>query len=200
MPREKVKEFLGLENNEEFILFHVGAGTDRTMYRFVNEFYREVDKLDIEYRIVVADNLAGKNFSFGERVIKAPFFVNGMNLIEASKMVVTKPGMGIVQDCIMADKPILFTPGDGAERNLKIELMQELLDNEMPVIEEFESGKIRDAISECLKMENIYREKYGKIPKNGAEIMAKALAMFTVAGKRYYKDTIPLIKKLTPFL
>ncbi len=200
IPKERVKEFLGLKNEEEFILFHIGAGTDRTMYRFVNEFYQQINNLDLDYRIVVADNLAGANFRFNDNIIKAPFFVNGMDLVQASEMVVTKPGMGIVQDCIMADKPILFTPADGAERMLKIELMRELLNDEMPVIKKLESEQIKEAISECLDMKETYLKKYSKIPKNGAEIMAKSLALFTVAGKKYYKDVIPLVKKLTPFL
>ncbi len=196
----KVKKILGLDPDEEFVLFHVGAGTDKTMYRYIDAFYKEINKLNIGYRIVVADNLAGKQFEFNSKIVKAPFFVNGMDLVSASKMVVTKPGMGIIQDCIVADKPILFVPSDDAERDLKIELLDEILDNKLPRIKWMKEEYIKGAIEECLSIEDLYREKYRKIPKNGADIMAKSLAILSVAGKENYKDALPIIKKFTPFI
>jgi|GEM_PF-2285188 len=198
--KKEVKQLLGLSNDEKFILIHAGSAVMENVYKDLYEFYKAVNRLKTDYRIVISSSLENNSFPFSNNIIKAPLFSNGIDLVNASEMVISKPGMGILQDCIATRKPLFFLPGDFAERELKVKLLNEILSGNLPIIHTICPDSLKEAISCCLAMRHIYNEGYSKIPVNGADILAKSLLMLADIKKDKIKDHIHLLREFNPFM
>ncbi len=194
-----VKHLLGLSPKDKFILVHGGSAVMENMYVNLNIFYSAINQLKTDYRIVVASGLENNNFSFRDDIIRAPLFNNGIDLVNASELVISKPGMGILQDCIATQKPLLFLPGDFAERKLKIDLLNELLAGNLPMIEKIEATHLAYAINECISMKDRYCNAYAQVHINGAEILAKSVHLLNGIKKSSLQEAMTEIQKLSPY-
>lgn len=197
---EKVKSALGLAPDEHFILVHAGSAVMENVYKDLYKFYEAVNHLKTDYRIVISSTLENNNYPFNKYIIKAPLFYNGIDLVNASDLVISKPGMGILQDCIATKKPLLFLPGDFAERTLKVRLLNEILNGNLPVINTISTNSLKEAIMNCIHIKHIYEEGYSKIPTNGAEILAKSLLLLLNMKKERIRDNFHLFQEINPFM
>ena len=199
-PQTTVKKLLGLKEDEKFILIHAGSAVMENVYRDLHDFYSAVNNMSSDYRIVVASALENNHFSFHPRIIRAPLFSNGIDLVDASEIVISKPGMGILQDCIATSKPLLFLPGDFAERDLKIELLNKILLGNLPIIRKINTANLDAAVKKCINLEGLYTDGYAKIPRNGAEIIANAVNILLKSKKEHLEEAVLMIKKLSKFI
>ena len=90
-------------------------------YQYINKWYKTIDHLKIDYKIVIAGQLfSGQRYKFeNPEIVLAPLFSNGRDLINAADLVISKPGMGVLTDCIASNKPLLALPSDTKERMVK---------------------------------------------------------------------------------
>lgn len=195
-----VKQMLGLSPDEPFILIHAGSAVMENLYRDLHAFYTAVNNLKIEYRIVISSGIENNKFTFHSGIIRAPLFNNGMDLINASELVISKPGMGILQDCIACKTPLFFLPGDFPERDLKVQLLDRLLIGQMPYIKEIHADNLKHCINQCISLKSYYEQRFATVPTNGADILAKALDLLHSATKDTLHDTILSIRQMSPFL
>ncbi len=195
-----VKRMLGLTPDDKFILVHGGSAVMENMYVNLNIFYSTINIIKTDYKIVVASSLENNNFSFRDDIIRAPLFYNGIDLVNASELVISKPGMGILQDCIATKKPLLFLPGDFAERKLKIDLLNELLSGNLPIVEKIDATHLANLINECMSMKELYSSAYAQVDTNGAETLAKSVHLLNGTKKNLLQSVIPEIQKLSPYM
>ncbi|MDK2798771.1 MAG: hypothetical protein PWQ70_390 [Clostridiales bacterium] len=200
MHKQTVNSILGLQPEEKFILVHAGSAVMENVYKDLHNFYTAVNTLKTSFKIVVASSLENNHFPFDSRIIKAPLFHNGIDLVNASELVISKPGMGILQDCIVTNKPLLFLPGDFAERNLKIQLLDQLLQGNLPMIKNISASNLEESINQCLSIKNLYQAAYEQVPVNGADILARAANILKDIKKDKIQDFIPMIKEMSPFV
>jgi hypothetical protein len=200
MDKATVNRILGLSPNDKFILVHAGSAVMENVYKDLHNFYTAVNNLKTEYRIVISSSLENNHFPFHPGIIKAPLFNNGIDLVNASELVVSKPGMGILQDCIVTKKPLLFLPGDFAERNLKIKLLDQLLSGNLPTMKKITALDLKSCINQCLSITDAYHAAYAKVPTNGADIIAKAVNILKDVKKHELYNVIPIIQEMSPFI
>src|SRR5690606_36658194 len=125
---------LGWKKNEEFILVTMGGGIGRYRYKYIYEWYKKINKIKAPYRIVIVNQFAGRNIRFRKGIIKAPLFKNGVDLVNAAKLVISKPGMGIVTDYISTGTPLLALPPDTKERKVNNLMLQSLLGSDLGLV------------------------------------------------------------------
>ncbi|MDK2932687.1 MAG: hypothetical protein PWP27_497 [Clostridiales bacterium] len=174
MHKQTVNSILGLQPEEKFILVHAGSAVMENVYKDLHNFYTAVNTLKTSFKIVVASSLG--------------------------ELVISKPGMGILQDCIVTNKPLLFLPGDFAERNLKIQLLDQLLQGNLPMIKNISASNLEESINQCLSIKNLYQAAYEQVPVNGADILARAANILKDIKKDKIQDFIPMIKEMSPFV
>jgi spore coat polysaccharide biosynthesis predicted glycosyltransferase SpsG len=172
---EEVKRMLGLQADESFILVHMGGGLGIHRYQQIVKWYEQINTLAGRYRFVVAGQLQEEDYQFDKRIIKAPLFPNGKNLVQAASLVISKPGMGILGDCMSTGTPLLFLPADDAEREQKINMLRQILNSDMGTINEPE--EIVTKIEQALENKHVFQKKFFQIPTNGAEVASKILEM-----------------------
>ncbi|MGE4284676.1 MAG: hypothetical protein AB7G87_13360, partial [Clostridia bacterium] len=195
IDKQTVNTMLGLPPKEKFILIHGGSAVMENVYSGLYNFYNAVNHLKTEYRIVVASGLENNKFPFHPGIIKAQLFNNGTDLVNASEMVISKPGMGILQDCISTKKPLLFLPEDFTERKLKVDLLNKLMSGSLPIIKKLNTENLDAAIKECLKITELYDEVYSRLPVNGAQVLAKSVDLLKYTHKNQIRDIIPQLKE-----
>jgi spore coat polysaccharide biosynthesis predicted glycosyltransferase SpsG len=194
---EEVKRKLGLQDNESFILVHMGGGLGMHRYEQIVKWYEQINTLAGRYRFVVAGQLQEEDYQFDIRIIKAPIFPNGKNLVQAASLVISKPGMGILGDCISTGTPLLFLPADDAEREQKINMLRKILNSELGTIKEPE--EIVTKIEQALVKKHEIQKKFNQIPTNGAEVASKILEMaYRIPQSKLPKKREDLLR-LTPF-
>ncbi|WHH58364.1 hypothetical protein [Petroclostridium sp. X23] len=200
MSKQSVNRLLGLSPDEKFILVHAGAAVSTNVYKKLYPFYDAINRLKSEHRIVIAGSIDNHEFPFHSGIIKAPIFYNGIDLVNASELVISKPGMGILQDCIAAKKKLLFVPADSPERDVKIDLLNKLLSNNLPIINKISASNLGACISECFSMEDIYVQSFAKVPTNGADVLAKDINILKDTKKSDLAEAVSLIRKERPFI
>ncbi|GAB7387577.1 hypothetical protein BSNK01_14140 [Bacillaceae bacterium] len=195
--KEKVKAKLGLLPGEKFILVHMGGGLGKHRYRQIAKWYDAVNRLKTDYRIVIAGQFHEDEFAFREGVVRAPLFPNGKDLVNAADLVITKPGMGILSDCISLRKPLLMLPADNMEREQKVRMLREIIGSDLPLVTRTKelNGKIKEALQE----ERFFAERFSRIPTNGAKIVAKMLKKLERCPRKELADLYPKLLRLTPF-
>ncbi|MGG3478057.1 hypothetical protein ABES21_11120 [Peribacillus frigoritolerans] len=197
IPPEEVKNKLKLQADESFILVQMGGGLGPSRYQQIVKWYEQINALAGRYRFVVAGQLQEEDFQFDKRIIKAPLFPNGKNLVNAASLVISKPGMGILGDCISTGTPLLFLPADDAEREQKIGMLRKILNSDMGTIKEPE--EIVTKIEQALAKKNIFQENFSKIPTNGAEVASKIIeTAYRIPLSELPKRREELLR-LTPF-
>ncbi|MEW5553468.1 hypothetical protein ABGT22_26940 [Peribacillus frigoritolerans] len=194
---EEVKRQLGLQEDEQFILVQMGGGLGIHRYQQIVEWYKHINGLAGRYRFVVAGQLKEEDYDFDKRIIKAPLFPNGRNLVNAASLVISKPGMGILADCISTGTPLLFLPADDAEREQKISMLRKILNNDLGTIKKPE--EIVTKIEQAFEKKHEIQKKFKQIPSNGAEVASQIIEM----AYRTPLSELPKIReellRLTPF-
>lgn len=200
MTPPQVKDVLGIPRNEPFVLVQMGGGIGKYRYKFMNEWYGKVNNLRIPYQIVIANQLEGVNFEFRKPIIRAPLFDNGRNLVNAAAMVVSKPGMGILMDCVSTGTPLLLLPADTKEREVKNLMLRNLVGSDICLASnKFSARDLARSIEELVKHTATIRSRFAKIPKNGADIVAESMKLLSGHSLEELPDLYPKILKLTPF-
>lgn len=199
ISKQTVNKLLGLRPDDKFILIHAGAAVSTNVYMDLYNFYKAINNLKTDYKIVIARSIENHQFPFHSGIIRAPLFTNGIDLVNASELVVSKPGMGILQDCTVTKKPLLFVPADSVERKIKIELLDKLLSSNLPTLKKIDASSLKTCIKECLSIRDIYTQAYEKVPTNGADILARSINFLSHSTKDTLEDFIPVIKKMSPF-
>ncbi|WP_158555954.1 glycosyltransferase [Peribacillus glennii] len=200
MQQAQVKSRLGIPADEPFILVQMGGGIGKFRYRYMDEWYEKINQLEIQYRIVVAGQLGGVNFPFNPKIVQAPLFENGRELVNAADLVISKPGMGILMDCISTGTPLLSLPADTKEREVKNMMLKELAGEESCVAEhDMPLLELAARIKQMISQKDHYNQAFSKVPQNGAEIVAQSMKMLSGKTLVDLPDIYEQILKLTPF-
>lgn len=195
-----VKKRLGLHPDEPFILVQMGGGVGRYRYKFMEEWYEKVSKLKLPYRIVIANQFKGIDFSFEDHIIQAPLFDNGRDLVNAAAAVISKPGMGILMDSISTGTPLLALPADTKEREVKNMMLRDLVGSDICLASSrFSPKDLARRIHEVLKYSKQIRKAYGKVPQTGTEIVAESMKMLSGRPLSELPELYEQILGLTPF-
>lgn len=200
MKPSRVKSLLGIPENEQFILVQMGGGIGKYRYAYMREWYEKVNKLQLPYRIVIANQLNGVDYQFRHGIIRAPLFSNGSDLVNAASLVISKPGMGILTDCISTGTPLLALPADSKEREVKNMMLRDLTGSSLCLASnqlspEDLAHRVENVLSNASRIERAFQ----KIPRNGAEIVAKSLKLLSGRSLKDLPDIYSEILKLTPF-
>lgn len=193
----QVKQLLGLREDEPFILVQMGSGLGKHRYKDIKGWYKQVDRLANRYRFVVAGMLAEEGFPFREEVIRAPLFPNGKDLVHAADLVIAKPGMGILGDCISTQTPLLFLPGDNPERKQKVEMLRRILKNNLGIVKKPED--LSEKMDRALKQKDWFRKQFKSIPVDGAEVVANILARVRKIPRHQLRRHRKQISRISPF-
>lgn len=197
---EKVREMLGLRKSEPFVLVQMGGGVGKYRYKYMDEWYNTVNQLRIPYPIVVANQLEGVAFSFNDRIIQAPLFDNGRDLVNAATVIVSKPGMGILMDCISTGTPLLALPADTKERAVKNMMLADLVGNERCLAPaHLSSKKLGHRIDEMIQQTTRIQAAFEQVPHNGADVIARSMELLSGHTVDELPELYEEILKLTPF-
>ncbi|RYL89858.1 hypothetical protein EWI07_12100 [Sporolactobacillus sp. THM7-4] len=197
---EQVKTRLGIPVDEPFILVQMGGGVGKYRYLHMNEWYEKINQLQTSCRIVVAKQLIDADYPFKKHIVQAPLFENGRNLINAADLVISKPGMGILMDCISTGTPLLALPADTKEREVKNMMLRDLMgDNLCLADNSLSSEDLGRRIEEILDQKEQIKEVFGKIPQNGSDVIANSMKWLSGRTLDELPDVYEDILKLTPF-
>jgi UDP:flavonoid glycosyltransferase YjiC (YdhE family) len=200
MPPEQVKLLLGIPADEPFILVQMGGGVGKYRYLFMDEWYEKINQLRTSYRIVVANQLAGVDFIFNDHIIQAPLFENGRNLINAADLVISKPGMGILMDCITTGTPLLALPADTKEREVKNMMLRDVVGDDICLASNSMSSKaLTTRIEGMLNQTEHFKKVFGKMPQNGADVIANSMKLLSGRTLKELPEVYEEILKNTPF-
>lgn len=197
---EQVKLRLGIPADEPFILVQMGGGVGKFRYRYMDEWYEKINQLKATYRIVVAGQLGGADFLFNSKIVQAPLFENGRELVNAADLVISKPGMGILMDCISTGTPLLALPADTKEREVKNMMLKELAGDDSCVAEhDMPLPELEARIKQMISQKQYYEAAFSKVPHHGADIVAQSMKMLSGKSLVDLPDIYEQILKLTPF-
>lgn len=200
MSPSTVKKKLGLNQDEEFILVTMGGGVGRYRYKYIHQWYKKINQLKIPYRIVIVNQFSNTKVKFKKNIIKAPLFNNGVDLVNAATLVISKPGMGILTDCISTGTPLLALPPDTKERKVKNMMLSDLLDSNLCLISRNSSAKdLARKIKEVMYHKEFIQARFKQVPQNGAEILAQSLRLLNKGSRKDLRKIHKKIMKLTPF-
>ena len=196
----QVKEILGIPPNESFILIQMGGGMKPSRYKHIKEWFEKINKLCCPHRIVIANQFKKISFPFNKNIIQAPLFYNGINLVNAAEIVVSKPGMGILVDCVTTGTPLLSLPADTEEREEKNLTLKKLIGNDFCIVpEKFTHIELAERIMEILDHSKVFKDAFNNLPHNGADVLAKVMKMLSGESVKNLPDLHDEILKLTPF-
>ncbi|MEM1506122.1 glycosyltransferase [Domibacillus sp. 8LH] len=200
MHPEQVKSRLGIPTDEPFILVQMGGGVGKFRYHYMDEWYEKINQLKATYRIVVAGQLEGADFPFNPKIVQAPLFENGRELVNAADLVISKPGMGILMDCISTGTPLLALPADTKEREVKNMMLKELAGDDSCVAEhDMPLPELEARIKQMISQKQYYEAAFSKVPHHGADIVAQSMKMLSGKSLVDLPDIYEQILKLTPF-
>lgn len=199
---EKVKARLGLDPHDRFILIQMGGGKGQLRYRYIQHWYKLIDQLKIDYKIVIASQIDPHNvFTFkNPRIIRAPLFSNGRDLIHAADLVISKPGMGVLIDCIASQKPLIAFPADTKERQVKNNMLRDLIRSDLCLLKDgISAQELERKIQIVEHNRDLYKQAFTGIPTNGAEVVGKAFMLLNKKKPINLKKVYPQLLKLTPY-
>lgn len=200
MSPEEVKETLGIPENEPFLLVQMGGGTGKYRYKYIQEWYEKVNHLRIPYRIVIAKQIEDRNFDFHQQITLAPLFPNGRELVNAASLVISKPGMGILMDCISTGTPLLALPADTKEREVKNLMLQHLAGTDLCLASNyFSTADLANRIEEVIRHSDHFKNVFAQVPQSGADIMAKSIQLLSGRSLDELPELYEEILTFTPF-
>lgn len=200
MTAAQVKEKLGIPEKEPYVLVQMGGGTGPYKYKYMEKWYHILNQLKTDYHIVVCNQLSGVDFPFGKHIRMAPLFSNGVDLVDAAEMVITKPGRGIIYDCISTRTPVLLLPADTKERAVQNMMVKELLGDSLWEADNgMDHKNLKARLREIAKNKEAFMRGVAKIPTNGAEIVAQCLTLLSGAPLDQLEEHYQKILAVTPF-
>lgn len=200
MQPDQVKKLLGIPRNEPFILIQMGGGVGKYRYKYMKEWYEKVNQLRVPCRIVVANQLEGVNFKFKNHITQAPLFKNGRDLVNAASVVISKPGMGILMDCISTGTPLLALPADTKEREVKNMMLEDLVGSDIcRASNRFSPRDLAKRVDEILHHRSDFVTAFREVPQTGADIIAKSMKLLSGKTLKELPDLHEKILTLTPF-
>ncbi len=200
MLPQNVKKKLGIPIDEPFILVHMGGGVGPYRYKFINEWYEKIKKLKTPYRIVVIRPFGEKKEKFPKGIIQTSLFENGRDLVHAAELVISKPGMGIMIDCISTGTPLLSLPADTKERKVKNMMLQDLVGCDVCVASsKFTAKDLSHCIYDILDQTPYIRQAFQSIPQNGAQVVAECMKLLSQHRIKELPDLYPQLRTMTPF-
>ncbi|MBP1932978.1 hypothetical protein [Ammoniphilus resinae] len=198
-PR-KVKEMLGMAVDEPFVLIHMGGGMGPFRYKYMEEWFEKIKELKTNYKIVVASQFGEVIGKFPKQIIQAPLFGNGSDLIYAADLVISKPGMGIMIDCIATGTPLLALPADTKERQVKNMMLRDLIGSDLCLVPHQATAKeLSRQIDWVAALSSQIQAIFQQIPKNGAEVVAECMKLLSRHRLKELPDLYPRLQTLTPF-
>lgn len=196
----QVKKKLGIPVNEPFILVQMGGGVGKYRYKYMNEWFEKVNSLKTPYRIVIANQLEGVQFKFKRSITQAPLFENGRDLVNAASMVISKPGMGILMDCISTGTPLLVLPADTKEREVKNMMLKDLVGSKICLASnKFSTNDLAARIDEIFKESGRFEKAFRSVPKTGSTIIAKSMKLLSGHSLSDLPELYHKILELSPF-
>lgn len=193
----KVKKQLGLKSNEPFILVQMGSGLGDGRYKSIRKWYKIINRLAKKHRFVIAGQFKDEKFKFDKRVIQAPLFPNGKDLVRAAELVITKPGMGILVDCISTQTPILMLPPDTSERKQKVRMLKDIMRSDIASVNK--PKQLGRKIEQALKHRSTFKRKFKQIRTDGAKIASRIITKLEKIPRRKLKKHRSQLCSLSPY-
>jgi L-arabinokinase len=166
--KSSIRGRLGLPRNRRVVLLSFGG------FWLGKEYYHKLSRLKNIAWIAserVGGRLSGiKNFS-REKVKRAG--LSYPDLVRASDVVITKPGYGILSECIANRTRMIYTSrGDFREYDVLVEGAKKYLPSLFITQEKLKSGDLEETLEEVLAME----DDYPSLPLDGAEAAARIIS------------------------
>jgi UDP:flavonoid glycosyltransferase YjiC (YdhE family) len=161
-PREAVRHTLGLDGSRPVILLSFGGfeiqGIDFDRVEALDEYcFLTTQPTPRPLRNVRAVNLEGLQYE---------------DLVAQADAVITKPGYGIVSDCLANRTPVLYTPrGEFAEYVVLVTALERFGVAACISNQNLLTGNWRDSLEGLLRLPR----KWPDLPANGAEVAAGIL-------------------------
>lgn len=163
-PRDELRRRLGLGRGERVVLLTFGG------IGFGGLDLEALGRLE-NFRFLVFDEAA--EAAPDNVTVLAHRCDNHHELVRAADIVVSKPGYGVVSECLAAGTPILYTSrGDFAEYPLLVEAIEAHLPNRFVPREEFVEGRWTHLLEELIDEE---RPAGPVVDCSGGEAAARAI-------------------------
>ncbi|MCH6568285.1 MAG: hypothetical protein IH801_08005 [Nitrospinae bacterium] len=162
-PRDELRRRLGLGRGERVVLLTFGG------IGFGGLDLEALGRLE-NFRFLVFDEAA--EAAPDNVTVLAHRCDNHHELVRAADIVVSKPGYGVVSECLAAGTPILYTSrGDFAEYPLLVEAIEAHLPNRFVPREEFVEGRWTHLLGELSE----WRPEGPVVDCSGGEVAARAI-------------------------
>ena len=163
-PRDELRRRLGLSTGERVVLLTFGG------IGFGGLDLEALGRLE-NFRFLVFEEAA--EAAPDNVTVLAHRCDNHHELVRAADIVVSKPGYGVVSECLAAGTPILYTSrGDFAEYPLLVEAIEAHLPNRFVPREEFVEGRWTHLLEELIAEE---RPEGPVVDCSGGEVAARAI-------------------------
>ena len=168
LEKNEIREILGLPPDLKVVLLSFGG------FWLGEEYYRKLAKLK-SFVWIASERVGGgfpgiQNFS-REKVKRAGLIYP--DLVKASDVVVTKPGYGILSECIANRTRMIYTSrGDFREYDVLVAGAKKYLPSLFISQEKLKAGELKDSLEEVLSL----KDDYPSLPLDGAEVAAKIIA------------------------
>lgn len=193
----QVKKILGLKPNESFILVQMGSGLGDGRYSSIRKWYKVINHLAKRHRFVIAGQFKNEKFEFHKRIIQAPLFPNGKDLVLAADLVITKPGMGILVDCISTQTPILMLPPDTSERKQKVQMLKNIMRSNIAYVKK--PKQLKQKIQQALKHRAVFKTKFKRIRTDGARVASNIISKLERITRNKIKKHRKQLCSLSPY-
>ncbi len=164
----EVRKRLGLENNRPLVILSFGG------FSLGEKYYRKL--IEIEDCLWLASEQVGFDLPGLRNVGREELGRLGLGypeLVAAAEVVITKPGYGIISECIANRTKMLYTSrGEFREYPVLVEGIKKYLPAGFISREKLLSGDIREELSRLLKAP----AGFPPLPVNGAEAVAEIIS------------------------
>jgi L-arabinokinase len=166
--KAEIRAILGLPRDRTVVLLSFGG------FWLGEEYYRKLAGLK-QFVWIASERVGGRfpgiqNFS-REKVKRAGLAYP--DLVKASDVVVTKPGYGILSECIANRTRMIYTSrGDFREYDVLVAGAKKYLPSLFIPQEKLKAGELEDSLEKVLSL----KDDYPSLPLDGAEVVARIIA------------------------
>jgi len=166
LPAEEVRARLGLTTADKPVLLVALRQED-----LAHVEWSELRSLSRDYEVV-----AFSTIPLPKTHVLPPDFIRFQELVHAADVVVSKPGYGIVSECIANDTALLYVERhEFREYDVLVAALREYGWAEPLTVEAFRRGHWLDALQRLGKKRG---HPHGRFDTNGAEVIAKAVEAY----------------------
>lgn len=162
--REEIKELLDIPCDRPVVILSFGG------FRLGEDYYRKLSRIDdciwlaserVGFKLAAIRNISR------EQMVKLK--LGYPDLVKAADVVITKPGYGILSECIANRTRMLYTSrGEFREYPILVEGIKKCLPSAFISQEKLKSGDFKNELINVLNKP----DKFLPVPVNGAEIVA----------------------------